>query len=388
MNDLEISYECLNAIGNTFDLYSMISEVLITFAKSTEALGAGYHSDEQETALIKIGIPINLQDYQEIEQNEIYSIYHSQDRYIIQLHLHQGYLLFSYNKTLDTVQHTAALLSQFNQKITLAINACNGISQLVSLNESLEETVQRKVKKLREQEHMLLLKSKQAIMGELIEMIAHQWRQPLTAAGMAVNNLLFDITLDELSPESLSNGLTMINQQIDYLSHTIDDFRNFFHPDSEKVQTSIGELVRDTVTLIDKQFEKHSIKVRFNTNDDIEIFTYKHELMQVLLNLLTNAKDALIEHDSNNKIIQIEYSDKNDTINITVSDNGDGIPEKILTKIFEPYFSTKKEKNGTGLGLYMSHSIVHEHLNGTLTATNNADGGASFTISLPKEEKA
>ena len=379
-----IAYECLNAIGNTFDLESMVSEMLITFLRSTQGKGASFYAKEGTPATIHIGMAVEPVG-REIEANEEFSIYEQGDGYIVQIHLNTSSLAFAYDKTLLEVRETAHMFAQFNRKIIIAINACRGITQLELLNEELEQRVEEKRKKIKVQEQMLLIRSKQAMMGQMIEMIAHQWRQPLTAIGMSINNLLLDISLDELKPEELGNDLSVINKQIHYLSHTIDDFRNFFKENKKQELTNLNTIIEKILNLIGKQLTNRNISLEFENNCNIEFYTFSNELMQVFLNLISNAKDAF-EQNKEDKLITLQCSIVDEQVNITFNDNAGGIPEDVLPHIFDPYFSTKKEKNGTGLGLYMSQTIIHEHLKGELSV-KNINGGASFCIALPYKKE-
>ncbi|WP_428737515.1 sensor histidine kinase [Sulfurimonas sp.] len=373
--------ECLNAIGNTFDLESMVSEILITFSHASGGVSASFYADEGKPATIHIGTIIDPKDAKELDVRESFSILEKQALYLVVLHLNSTSLVFAYNKPLEEVKDIALTFAQFRKKIILAINACRGIAELERLNEELEDRVADGIKKIHAQEQILLIRSKQAMMGEMIEMIAHQWRQPLTAIGMNVNNLLFDLTIDEVKPEMLSHDLTTINKQIDYLSHTINDFRNFFKQDKEQELIELNELIKKALQLVEKQLNFHNISVDFSDECKIELYTFKNELIQVFLNLISNAKDAFTSRKEENTIsIRCEIIE--DTVEIIVSDNAGGINEEVLPHIFEPYFSTKKEKNGTGLGLYMSQIIVHEHLHGELKV-KNTNVGASFYILIP-----
>ena len=384
---LTLSYECLSSIGNSLEIESMISEVLITFSRKTGAVSGSYYSQmKTKEPLVHIGkkIDFDINDY-EITKKD-YEVFLGENKQVVILLLKHGYLLLIYKNKEETVDKLAAILGNFQYKINLSISACEGVTQLETLNEKLEERVSESVKKIRENEKLLISQSKQAVMGEMIEMIAHQWRQPITSIGMISNNILFDIVLDELDKDSLKDELDKINKQVMFLSNTIDDFRDFFKESKEKQEVSVADIIHGTMSIIDKQLEKHSIEVNIqNSVEDLSFFTFKNELIQVLLNILGNAKDAFEEKKIEYRKVTILCEKQDSSLIFCIEDNAGGVSDTIIDKIFEPYFSTKKKKNGTGLGLYMSMIIVTEHLNGKILVENK-NNGATFKVSIPLEE--
>jgi signal transduction histidine kinase len=221
-------------------------------------------------------------------------------------------------------------------------------------------------------------------MGEMISMIAHQWRQPLNAISTSSANLKLLMELDKYDQHKFETSLSQIDDYIQHLSETIDDFRNFFKPDKQKEQTTVGEVIHKSLSIIEKSFIGHEILCNVNIDKDVPLFTYPHELMQVILNILKNAEDILLERDIEEKIITITYKKTDQAHQLIFEDNAGGIPEDIIDKIFDPYFSTKHKKNGTGVGLYMSRVIINEHCQGSIEVENR-DTGATFIISLPLE---
>jgi len=384
---LTLSYEALSSIGNSLEIESMMSEVLITFSRKTGAVsGSYYQNTDDKVALISIGkkIPFNIQSY-EITDVE-YLVFLEDDKQMVVLPLKRGYMLFIYKNKKNTIEKLASMLGNFKNKINLSISACEGVSNLEKLNEKLEERVESSIKKIRKNEKILIAQSKQAVMGEMIEMIAHQWRQPITSIGMISNNIIFDIALGELNENSLKNELDKINTQVMYLSRTIDDFRDFFKESKTKNKIVIGEILDGVMILLERQLEKNNINVTIkNRAQDVKFFTFKNEFIQVLLNILGNSKDAFEINSIENAEILIECDKVDDYIEVNIRDNAGGISYEVLPKIFEPYFSTKKKKNGTGLGLYMSMIIVTEHLHGNIQAIN-IDNGVEFKIKIPIKE--
>jgi PAS domain S-box-containing protein len=236
-----------------------------------------------------------------------------------------------------------------------------------------------------EQDKIILVQSRFSAMGEMISMIAHQWRQPITTIGMGVNNMLMDIELSDIDTEAFKSHLLLINDQVQFLSHTIDDFRDFFKPGKKAEDMHINKAIESVLKIIGKSLENNNVKVELQTQYDPVITAYESELIQVLLAIINNAKDALVEHAVKPAIITIttrENRDFDGFVELRICDNGGGVPEDIMQKIFEPYFTTKSAKSGTGLGLYIAKSIIEKHQKGTISV-ENIDNGACFTIHIP-----
>jgi YesN/AraC family two-component response regulator len=243
-------------------------------------------------------------------------------------------------------------------------------------------------KKVKEQEALLIKQSKLAAMGDMAGMIAHQWRQPLTSVSLRLYNIKLFAEIGQVDVDELAKNVEECNTIIDNLSTTIDNFRNFFKPKDEKARYSLKQCIHQTIDMIEKELEEHQVVV--NTDlDDIVTLGYSNEFGQVLLNLINNAKDEFISREIKEPLIKIELKELNERAVIKVTDNAGGIPNNILDKIFEPYFSTKS-KNKAGIGLYMSKNIIETHMNGTIVAENAYDGdiesGASFIIDFPVEK--
>ena len=228
----------------------------------------------------------------------------------------------------------------------------------------------------------MIAQSRHAAMGEMISMIAHQWRQPLSVISMGANNIIADIELEMVDNETLRSGAVEILEQTQELSKTIDDFKNFFRPVKTVEKVLPESIIDEVIKVVGKSLENHEIEVVVEFKNGKKIETYSRELMQVFINIIKNAKEALVDNDIKNKKIIISIIDANDVVEIKISDNAGGVPVDIIDKIFNPYFSTKNEKNGTGLGLYMSKIIVEKHLNGIIEV-NNENDGACFKIELP-----
>uniref|UniRef100_UPI004048DAC7 transporter substrate-binding domain-containing protein n=1 Tax=Aliarcobacter sp. TaxID=2321116 RepID=UPI004048DAC7 len=255
--------------------------------------------------------------------------------------------------------------------------------ELEILTYTLEERIAEEIKKNQEKTTQLIQQSRFAQMGEMISMIAHQWRQPLAAISATTNNLLLKNILNEdFSKEELKNELNLINDYSKHLSLTIDDFRNFFKTDKLKNETKLEDLIEKSLKIIQKSFEEKNINLIKDYNFNRNIITYTTEIQQVLLIILKNAEDALMEKNLEYKEVKISTYKNSNFMIIKIEDNAGGISSNIIEKIFDPYFSTKKAKEGTGIGLYMSKIIINEHCSGKLNVENSSKG-AVFKIKLP-----
>jgi len=242
---------------------------------------------------------------------------------------------------------------------------------------------------MKNQEKLLLQQSKMAAMGEMIDNIAHQWRQPLSYISTVSTGLELKLEFDTFKKDEALNELKNLNETTQHLSQTIDDFRNFFKSDKEKKDFYILKLIRKNLILFDGIFKNSRVKIILEESDDILIHNFKNELTQAILNILHNAKDAMLAQKSL-KFVFITLSKNEDTVSIKIKDNGGGIKNSIMDKIFEPYFTTKHEKQGTGIGLYMTHQIIEKNMKGSVEASNVTYSyqniqytGAQFVITLP-----
>ncbi len=234
-------------------------------------------------------------------------------------------------------------------------------------------------------EETMAQQARMAQMGEMISMIAHQWRQPLNAVSLTASNLRLKFDFEEFDSttqegfiecsQEFSRELDNIQEYVRNLSSTIDDFRNFYKSDKESVCVKLEDVVSKSLKIVGISLAEDSIELIQEYGSDEEIELYENEMMQVILTIFKNSQDNFLEKKTANPTIKVITTKKM----ISFCDNGGGIPEDILSKIFDPYFSTKLEKNGTGLGLYMSKTIIEEHHKATLSV-KNIEGGACFTI--------
>jgi len=253
--------------------------------------------------------------------------------------------------------------------------------KLALLNEHLEVRVKEELEKRLMQEKMLLCQNRMANMGMMIDSIAHQWRQPL----MHINSILMNISrVTESEPkniEYIDSKIDNIFSVTEQMSQTINDFRNLFKPNKERELFRLETLIHTILPLMQKSFR--DIQLILEIEKHLEIYSYQNELSQVLLTILQNAVEVLEEQNIPNKEISIVIKEEQSKILIAISDNAGGISEKNLPHIFEPYFTTKQQRHGTGLGLYIAKIIIERSMGGEITVENR-DDGAKFTIYLPK----
>jgi len=254
-------------------------------------------------------------------------------------------------------------------------------TELEKLNKELERRVEEKIKEVRQKDAIILNQSKLAAMGEMINMIAHQWRQPLNAISTSAINMQIEAAMGTLNAKSIEESAKMIQEQAQLMSRVIDDFMDYAKPEKQKERFNLQEAIQDVLTMIKPQFRNHNISIIVDVPEDLEIESYKKDFEHVLLNLLSNARDALDECAKESKVVTIHAYRIGQKTKIEVKDNGCGIPENIQERIFEPYFTTKEQGKGTGLGLYMSRKIVKEKLDGDLFFVTSKDG-TTFTIEL------
>jgi len=274
--------------------------------------------------------------------------------------------------------------SSIRKDITSEIELKEVQNKLIENNNKLKEQVEKKVEELREKDKMIIQQSKLASMGELLNMISHQWKQPLSSIN-SVNQLIqMKLILQEVNEEELLELSKEIEEYVSHLSETILNFKNFYKKDKKKKKDSIENIINNSYSIIKETLKSNQINFIRSIEKNINVETYTNELKQVILNIVKNAEEILTEIEIENKYIKIksERDLKNNKCVISIENNGGNIPNEIKDKIFEPYFSTKEEKNGTGIGLYMSKIIIEEHCEGKLSV-NNTEDGVCFIIEIP-----
>lgn len=245
------------------------------------------------------------------------------------------------------------------------------------------------ISELKKKDYVLSQQSKMASLGEMLGNIAHQWRQPLSLISTLSTGMKLKKELDSLSSEEFYEAMDNINNTTQFLSQTIDDFRKFFQHNKDRTEFLINDVFDKTLKIVSAQFTNHDISI-IKDISDTKVLALENELLQVLINILNNARDALLEQREDKRFIFIDVYEEKENLIIKIRDNAYGIPDDIIDKVFEPYFSTKHQQQGTGIGLYMSEEIVTKHLDGKIEVENikysyeNEEyKGAEFKISLP-----
>ncbi|PHR72988.1 MAG: hypothetical protein COA66_04110 [Arcobacter sp.] len=261
-------------------------------------------------------------------------------------------------------------------------------TEIEKINKNLEKRIKEEINENKVKQEIIFHQSKMAAMGEMIENIAHQWRQPLSVISTSATGLILKTEIQTVNNEEIVNTMECINNHTQYLSQTIDDFRKFFSITKEKNTFCLKDTIKKVFKLLSSEFVNSNIIIIENTQE-LCILSYEYELIQVLINILNNAKDQLFEKDIKEKYIFIDIKVK-ENIEISIKDNAGGIPGNLIHKIFKQHFTTKAKQNGTGIGLYMSNMIIKKNLKGTIevsnqkfTYQNTEYNGAEFKIILP-----
>ena len=275
--------------------------------------------------------------------------------------------------------------NEYGEISSLIVDFFKKETELEELNTTLKERVEAEVEKNRQKEQLIYQQSKQAAMGQMLNNIAHQWRQPLNAVSITVGKLEYASKKDILQKEDLDSSLQSIKSLVKQMSDTIDDFRNFFKPDKAKGYFSLLQCLKNSTSVVFEAYESQNIKISIICDPQIECFGYERELMQVLLVCFGNSKDAIEENGvKEGKITVVGKQTPHGDVSITITDNGGGVKNEIIHDIFNPFFTTKEEGKGSGIGLYMSKQIIEQGMQGSIFAVNSTDG-LSVTIEIPKE---
>lgn len=248
--------------------------------------------------------------------------------------------------------------------------------------EKLKQRVEEEIKKQHKQEMILIQQSKMAVMGEMMASIAHNWRQPLNTVSLLSTAITKKLLNSTLNKDYVDKWIIKMNNQLNFMSQTIDDFRNFYKPKEDFKETSLKKVILKAISLINLQLKINNIKIEINIPKTISIVCLENQLQQALINILTNSKEAILNRNIKNGIILIS-AEKNDSfVNLIIQDNGGGIEnEEISSSIFEPYFTTKSNSYGTGIGLYMTKIIIEQNMKGKIE-TKNINNGFEFIIKI------
>ena len=293
-------------------------------------------------------------------------------------------------KTNDEIGLLSASFIEMGQKLDTSYKELTVLNknlelksrELQELNASLEEKVAQKVAKITEQEKMMISQSRLAEMGEMMSMIAHQWRQPLATATLMIANEKIKSMITAKEPGESDKILDNISDTIIYLSNLINDFQTYFKPNKSTEIISISILIERMQQIIQTRLKFEKVQLHLEKCNDDQIEVYANEVIQVLINIINNAIDVLVEKNKDERHIWLRVYNGDKDMTISIEDNGGGIADNIIENIFNPYFSTKS-KNGTGLGLYMAKMIIEKHVGGRLSVSNTQQG-ARFSIVLPK----
>ncbi len=297
---------------------------------------------------------------------------------------------------LQELEQAEKALKEANEELELRVaertgELENSRRELAAQNENLveilheleEETRQRirAMEEVREKERLLIQQGQMAAMGEMLGNIAHQWRQPLNVLGMLIQQLEFSYELGEFSQELLEKNIGKAMEIILHLSQTIEDFRNFSSPDKAKSQFRVQEVITKTVSLVDDSFREQQIALAVQGDGDPQVSGYPREYAQVLLNILINARDALLERKSKEALITVCFRSEGGRAVVTITDNAGGVKKENMDRIFDAYFTTKGLGKGSGLGLFMAKTIIEKNMGGRLTV-RNVGCGAEFRIEV------
>ncbi|MBS4097422.1 MAG: HAMP domain-containing protein [Sulfuricella sp.] len=289
-----------------------------------------------------------------------------------------GTLASGFNTMLTAIRDREAALAIHQAGLEETVR--QRTAELKTLNETLEQRVQEELAKNREKDHLMIRQSRLAAIGEMIGNIAHQWRQPINALTLLLANIKDAYDFNELDEAYLYRSVETGQTIIQRMSTTIDDFRNFFRPNKEKAHFSVNEALEDALRIMEAAFRSNDIKVVLEGEPGVTAYGFRNEYSQVLLNLLTNAKEAIQSRKMMPGTVRIAVHMRAGQSEVSVEDNAGGIPPDILPKIFDPYFTTKEK--GTGIGLYMSKMIIENSMDGVIEV-GNSPTGARFSIVTP-----
>ena len=253
--------------------------------------------------------------------------------------------------------------------------------QLEELNRTLRQRVKIEVAKNREKDIILIQQNRQAALGESLEHIVHQWKQPLNTIGMLIQFLQSYYAKGKLTDDFVRDIVDKTMDQLHHMSQTAEVFRDYYKPEKEKRAFGLRSSLEEALSFVEPEFRHQNIAVEIDADPELAGHGFPKEFAQVLLIILTNARDAFKERKTGNPRLAIKAFAEGKRAVVTVMDNAGGIPEKVIDKVFDLYFTTKEATGGTGIGLYMAKSIIEKHMNGSLSVTN-VDGGAQFRIEV------
>jgi signal transduction histidine kinase len=397
LNQLSVSYKCQSSIGNSLKLNDMMKEVLTTFLEETDALYGGFYLIDGilKEHVISIGKRMDydihiLEKKSDLKQIIIYKYDETLNLFLYRLE--EGLLIFIFDNNID-LNFIKLIFERLRKRLDISINSCLNIKDLeeknLALNNysaNLQNEVNKAVELNKKKDKQMFEQMKMAQMGELIGNIAHQWRQPLSVISTVATGMKLKKEMNLLSDEDFSHYVDKIVENSYLLSTTIDEFRDYIKESHKKKDILIQERVRMAFKIIEPSFILENIKIieEYIESEPIYFRLISGELLQVLISILNNSKEAFSDKDIKNKWVKYSVRRNENKFFISIEDNAGGIPPDVIDKIFNPYFTTKHQSQGTGIGLYNCYNIVTKHLNGNLIATNTYEG-AKFEIELPSQ---
>ncbi len=287
------------------------------------------------------------------------------------------------NKNLYSIMHsTAKELNQLTENLENIVD--QRTNELAELNQELQKKIKDAVRKEKRQNAIMNQQSRLASMGEILENIAHQWRQPLNTVSWIMNDTLIKAQLGKSDEVDLEELAQKVNHSIQFLSETVEDFRRFVDHSDIPQNFNLSKVIKSTILLIKETLIRLNIKIELYCDDNIKYKGFENDIKHVIMNIINNARDAFEENNITNGLIVIRVYHEKDALLITITDNAGGIPKPILKNIFEPYFTTKHKTKGTGLGLYMSKEMI-ERVKGSIEVPSIINGKTTFLITLPDE---
>ncbi len=394
LNQLSISYRCHGSIGNSLKLDEMMQEVVETFIMETDAIyGAFYKNDDALEQVVAIGksIPYDIDTFLEFcDDEKIVKKELSNELTLLLYKLEKSVLLFIYDVQID-LDFIISIYESFRKKLNISICACLNVESLEDKNEqlktltfNLQGEVDKAVEENKLKEKQIFEQLKMAQMGELIGNIAHQWRQPLSIISTASSGMKLKKELNILTDQDFFHYTDSITKNVHFLSDTIDEFRDYINDSHRLREIIIQDRVKMALRLVESSYELDKVELieEFMEPTPIRFRLITGKLLQVLISILNNAREVLIISDKDEKWVKYSVFSNEYNIIIAIEDNGGGIDETIIDKIFNPYFTTKHQSQGTGIGLYSSYDIITNHLGGRFYV-KNSEHGAKFFIELP-----
>lgn len=387
LNQLSVSYKCHSSIGNSLSLHTMIDEVLQTFTQETDAIFSSFYLMEnsfEHVASFGKDLAFDINQFLSLcDDEKIIQSTFQESLTVVLFKLENGLLLFMYDKSTD-LNFICSIYENLRNKLNISINSCLNHQKVQQKNLSLEQEVHKALEKSKEKEKQFFEQLKMAQMGELIGNIAHQWRQPLSVISTAISGLRLKKEMSILTDEDFYEYCDGVLDNVMYLSKTIDEFRDYIKESNREKEIVVQDRIKMALTMVESSYKVEGIQIieEFMEPKPITFRLILGELLQALLPILNNAKEALLAKDQKEKWVKYAVRKNQYNIIITLEDNAGGIPESILDKIFNPYFTTKHQTQGTGIGLYTCYDIVVNHLGGNLRV-ENTQSGAKFYLELP-----